>query len=706
MKFREAVLTAAVSLLLGLAGPAAANPCPTPTLNQCVDPVYQAGSCYPGYKTQCTSMVTSAWNTQVGALPTRVEQLPDSMGGGLAQVGQTTPLVATKANYLGFDTLTAGLTAKNQALYRKGFANLTPDEQAHYGDLKNWAANGKAISSCQEYVQEKYRDYNDFESNNYGGDFREIFKNASASILGKTLYGTGAAPLTPIFDGQTKVEKNAYFLFSPGPYPAGAQGYSFTSSASKAADYAPARTYYPESDSWHAQMNNDLANVNDDILDGLQVQQDHFKALLAERTRVWDLYSQTMKQLTGAALATLEKDTTQRLTKLDAQLDSALIAAEKAGCLDHSKLSSCDWSPRRYRESIDRVMTGRRDQDLSQCLHLTGNDFGPNSFVRNAQQLKLPGLPLNDYSVDPDALGTYLATYGSHLHALPLPIDPPTGLTHRSDSYSDGGEVGDRSIFATSLYYSGGWYADWGSTFCDANAGLDGSAVLSIWVFGGGGEVFNLQGSVGTEAPSNIGVHIYGRVFGIDTHLDWVHPAMVDFQVADPTFFDGTIAQASATFVIVFVPVTVKGGLAGSIGIEFRLGGDVQRFCATDQIGADIIGTITPHASLDAFAAIGIGVPGFFVGVKGTVTICRVGLPFTASVGLYYASPSHPLYPNTMLLHLTTGLGIQLHFLDGKIALYAELGPLSASFTIFSWTGIGGDVSLFDASWEAPLASL
>lgn len=695
-------------LVAGMSAAASAQTtCPTPTLSQCVDATYRGGTCYPTHRTYCTNLIDSEWNRQVPAMPQRMMLLPDSLGGTVARVGVAPPIRPTTSNFVGLRSQVASLVAVNQILYRKGFNNLSPDEAKHAADLTAWQTNGTTIRSCREYVHEKYLDYSKFEAAEgaRAADFRAVFNDAYGpnGIANRKLYSSSGKQLAPIFDGTSKVEKNAYFRFVPGPYPANQAKYQFSNVALKA-NNPSARQFFASTDALHTQLSQTLANHNDDVLNEETGRQLELTTLLAKRASVWASYQALVANKPKQSLKGVETETATALRAIDKSIDEALKSADTRGCLNAQQVTACDWSPRRYHEMVHAQMDSRRQRDLTQCLRLTADDFSPSSFVRNAQLSKVNGLS-GDYTLSPELLDGYLVAYGGSMDSADVPTDPSTGITRRSERTDDGGEFGDRSSFAARIDYGAGWEAEWGTRFCDAEVGIDGYVELSGWALGNGQQIARAEGSIATD-DDNIVLDIAVSVFGSEVYTnELTQPAMLDFQVADWSIVEDTL-RWEQPFVIVFVPVTISAGLAAGVGIEFRLGGQVRRTCsAVDSVGIDLLGTAKPYARLEGFASIALGFPGLRVGIRGEILIARVDLPLRGSVGVYV----NDLGDVSLMIGLS--LALQQRYLDGSIKVFGELGPcpfcVRGSFAIAEWTGFGGEeIPLWEERWDVPLARL
>ena len=84
--------------------------------------------------------------------------------------------------------------------------------------------------------------------------------------------------------------------------------------------------------------------------------------------------------------------------------------------------------------------------------------------------------------------------------------------------------------------------------------------------------------------------------------------------------------------------------------------------------------------------------------------VSSLNVPLYGDIGIYLSSPSHPTDPNTLFLRLSSRLDIETRFLDGRISLFGEVGPFPFEVAIFSWTGFGGKVNLYNESKSFPLA--
>ncbi|NOK11567.1 hypothetical protein [Corallococcus exercitus] len=705
---------------LSLAAPQAlAASCPQPTLTECSNVDYRASACGQENDSYCQGLMESEWKARYTAASKRAALLPDSMGGGLETVA-VQPNAVTSTLFSGSDESIVGQVQRGQVLARKGYKNLTKVEQAYDKQRQEWDANGVLERSCQEYVHEKHYDFSRFEqeAGRFGDDFRALFTAAygSGGIAERTLFSKDGVKQAPLWDGKTRVAKNAYFRFVPGPYPQGAKAYEFTSEAAWKANNAEARQAVLPSDAWHQAMSKSLSKVADDVLNDSQQRQEAFAALLDRRNAVYASWQRESEMLRGRDFSTVELDerTAEQLYGLDKALEASLVKADAEGCLVTDTVTACDWSPRRYKAMVDAVMVPRREADLRQCLTVTGNDFGVESFIRNADRLKLKGLELKDYTVNPTLVSAYVKALAEYLASQASQQQPPTNpvtMTKRQGmDFSAGGYSGDNN-FGGGYSLRAGWELSTpGSAFngnwCDTNASIFSELALYANVFSPTRtEVAWLSGRAST-LPSAIRAELSARVLGKSIFtFDQSYPARFTFIERKP-FVDKDAARASATFMVWFIPVTVSGGLSVEVGIATSMGGALGRDCTRNLITLDLLGNIGPYASANGFVAVAFGIPGLQVGVRGTLTLLSFSLPLEGRIGVALSSPTHPTNPNTLFLGLGTSLNMTLRSLDGRLSLFGELGFLKAEFPIVSWQGIGTSTQLFNDQHYLPLAQL
>ncbi|RKH48384.1 hypothetical protein D7X12_00140 [Corallococcus sicarius] len=693
----------------------AASSCPQPELTECSNVEYRASACGQEYDGYCQGLMETEWKVRYESAPTRTAIIPKSLGGGVATVAvQDRPVVTS--TFEGSDETVVGQIQRGQVLARKGYKNLTEVEKAYAEQRKGWDDNETLARSCQEYVHEKHYDYSRFEqeAGQFGDDYRALFTAAygSEGIAERTLFSKDGEKLPPLWDGDTRVEKNAYFRFEPGEYPKGTQAYTFSTEAALKANNPEGRKWVAPTDGWHLSMSEALSETPDDVLNDSQQRQEKFTALLGRRDAVYLQWQRASEALKARDFDTAELDaqTAERLYALDKAIEVSLVRADKEGCLTTEKTTACDWSPRRYKAMVDAVMVPRREADLGVCLTLTGNDFGAESFVRNADRLKIEGLDQGDYTRSPQMLQHYLRTFATWLAQQPEPVQPATMTKRHAQDVSAGGYAGSND-FGGGYSLRAGWEVTTPGTaftgnWCDTNASVSSELTLYANVFSPvRTELAHLEGRAFTE-PSAVRVQVGARLLGYSIFTyDHSQPTRFTFVQSTP-FVDQDAVSASTTFMVWFIPVTVKGGLSAEVGIRTTLGGAVTRDCTQNLIALDLIGNVGPYAIANGFADVGIGVPGLRVGVRGELVILDFNLPLEGNVGIALSNASHPTNPNTLFLSLGLNLDMTMKSLGGKLSLFGELLFLKAEFPIVSWTGVGTSQRLFSDQYYLPLAQL
>ena len=162
----------------------------------------------------------------------------------------------------------------------------------------------------------------------------------------------------------------------------------------------------------------------------------------------------------------------------------------------------------------------------------------------------------------------------------------------------------------------------------------------------------------------------------------------------------GDSFEQDATFVILGVPVTVSGGLAGEFGVqvvfeaEFAAGFGAGGTCAG--AAGSVSASVTPYAEAAVTASAGLGFGGLSAGVRGRVTVIEVRVPATASIGA-----SVDVGGALAEMSFQTQGDVLLESLNGYLELYAEAGPLDASIEICDWDGIDKSWNLWDVEYEA-----
>ena len=164
----------------------------------------------------------------------------------------------------------------------------------------------------------------------------------------------------------------------------------------------------------------------------------------------------------------------------------------------------------------------------------------------------------------------------------------------------------------------------------------------------------------------------------------------------DPTSFSVVTATSQvdkeffgvgATFTVVIIPVTIRGGAAGKVGATATLMGGMpegQKDCGPGNLLVSSV--FTPFAEVDAFATASVDAIIIEVGVKVTLTLLRLELPLTATVQLT-PDPGH----QGAKMAMDVNLDLVLSTLSGSFALFVKVCYIVAcseyDATIFDWDG-------------------
>jgi hypothetical protein len=144
---------------------------------------------------------------------------------------------------------------------------------------------------------------------------------------------------------------------------------------------------------------------------------------------------------------------------------------------------------------------------------------------------------------------------------------------------------------------------------------------------------------------------------------------------------------ASATFVVVVVPVTIAGGAAGQVGTAVSVGGGLPANslgCAGGDM--ETTGAFRPFAGVGAFADASVDLVIASAGVKAYLTLLSIELPYT--VNLDFQRVTGRVDPD---LAMDINLDLALSVLGGYLSAYVEICYVfdcsDYETPIFSWDG-------------------
>jgi len=152
----------------------------------------------------------------------------------------------------------------------------------------------------------------------------------------------------------------------------------------------------------------------------------------------------------------------------------------------------------------------------------------------------------------------------------------------------------------------------------------------------------------------------------------------------DPLFsLDVTFLEVSTTFAIGYVPVTLSAALEGSIGIKLL---------ATAGLGGIAL-TPTPFATVQVSATAGVGIKGVEIGLQ--ISLELIGLDIPIEIDL--------ILPTWKRLDWEVIIDLDVHTLDGEVAIVLEIGPIEITFTLFEWEGFHWVFRLYDKAGSIDL---
>jgi len=170
--------------------------------------------------------------------------------------------------------------------------------------------------------------------------------------------------------------------------------------------------------------------------------------------------------------------------------------------------------------------------------------------------------------------------------------------------------------------------------------------------------------------------------------------------IADDVAHQKTFFEAGATFTIVFVPVSVSAGVAGKIGFRYSLDAVVpvepqQGQCDLARLDA----VFEPYLGVDGFATAAVNLLIVEIGVKISLTIVSLSLPFHTYLKLAF---------NGDAVQLGAGLSLDLvlGMLSGYFALFLDTVWETYEWPLFRWDGLRFATNLFDVEASVDLLDI
>jgi hypothetical protein len=384
-----------------------------------------------------------------------------------------------------------------------------------------------------------------------------------------------------------------------------------------------------------------------------------------------------------------------------------LTEAENEGCLDAVNPTKCDWSYRLLRDDIVPFYSKEMEASFQKCVTNTGDDFSPQSPVRNAVS-RYPSFAggRQDFSTNAEGVDSFGDVVRSWIAAQNFP-KKADGSPDLGDRKSDSGAVGSRTI-SLKWAYDTGWNIGGlarNTESCSANLSVDGSFSSSALVMGSTFNLIDSRAKVFTERPK--GKAQVKLVVADEVVWDrWDNPYATELQTSlVKEVKSGTSKEYSATFYPFGIPTTVSIGLGMSVGMKMNASAKVGGGCSPASTAAELAsiqGTVTPWIQTDAFGSAAIGVPGFRGGLKIDVVVVRGEMPITANASISMNQ--------ARVVNASMSLSGRQKFrmLDGTVKAFVD-GPfdfMDTETTLFSWRGPSIDQEVFRIEKAYPLTAI
>lgn len=447
----------------------------------------------------------------------------------------------------------------------------------------------------------------------------------------------------------------------------------------------------------------------------------------------------------------------RRLHRVDAEIEQALLDARDAGCIEADAVTPCDWSPRLFAQRVVELYGAEREEAYQHCSENIPEGFARlaehNMAVQHEGQQHFPRIEVggalstcfldaagamttqtndcedcNDWTQSTTHVERYFRCMDAQKQLIldivlevlgkdaitadrKLKLQGSSGDSTRLgndnfnitsaygfgwalgefQSFADSAGTGDRCLLRPEAYA----HFDVDATALFFSKNLVHAAAHARLGDAAGGDGLALPASVD---PNRLEVELLGiEVVGADMDLGWDDGFNL---VQDEWSEGGTMISAGATFTIGFIPVTISGGVAGRIGVEYTVDFDVP---AAAQATCDLFaltGKVSPYAGIEAFASATVNALVAEAGVKVYLTLLRIDLPFT--VGLTLALDGL----DQLSLRMTSSLDLVVSFLSGRVAAYLRVLWEEWEATIFSWNGPRFTKNLMATELEMPIMSL
>jgi hypothetical protein len=317
--------------------------------------------------------------------------------------------------------------------------------------------------------------------------------------------------------------------------------------------------------------------------------------------------------------------------------------------------------------------------------------------------------PATNYTSSPSQVELYYTRRDIYLPALSALVgvmrDPATGVASARWSTSDTYSMGDETFGASAAYEVSAELKNLGGTNCALTPEIYGKFTATGSAFGNSQRLVFAEARVNSN-HADIDLDVFDNTVVLDVH-DALTSGTYNI-VSGSKSKSATFVEASVTFTIGPIPVTVGGKVSGTVGINYSVDASykasTQSGCTVNSIG--VTGKLEPYATVDGelYAAVDVFIAQ--VGIKGRIQLVHASVPLNGNITLAYGLNGQ----SALMLQMQARADLKFVFLSGSISLFASVGicPFCADFDVqlVSWDGIHYNLALFEKSATFPIVDL
>lgn len=435
-------------------------------------------------------------------------------------------------------------------------------------------------------------------------------------------------------------------------------------------------------------------------------------------------------------IAIEDPETVQR-KKVLAEMRELMDKADDEGCFE-AGTTACDWSPKLFSNAVRNTFADEQDAAFEQCQAFTKGSIAniKNLNVPFVDDPKYPQLTcvlqtdgsitakeLDDLVLKLDECREKKVAYKeataqdaakARVAKIPELVDQSTGEIKKPGFTKSRDELMGGDKFGMGYSYDFGFVFDAKHEVCNLQIETRGAFNTYANVFGKRFDIIDALASFSTEDRE---VKVHAKVAGKNLFT----PVDEDWKDFDPSFkWNITKSIGSGKkeipiiktwIVVVVIPVKLEAGVSGEAGLNLGLEVEAQGFDNKQCPSARAAGLAEPYVSIDGYLEAGIDVFVASVGIRGSLTIVRASLPFTAGIGVQMLKKDGPPFDASRFqLFADTRMGLKLTTLSGAISVYGELGwcpfCIRGEKELISFEGPSYETNLFDQKYKVSLADL